>query len=172
MKTNMNVHEGRMEESQQIAVSISDMKFSTRKEDVIVTFSLGSCLGITAYDPLRKIGALMHALLPNESASPHRARSNPYMFVNVGFRSMLDKLEQLGAPRRSLILKAAGGADMRGDNLFRTGARNLEALQRVLREERLVLDGYEVGGTIPRTLYLFLQTGDVVVKTFGKTRAI
>lgn len=161
-----------MGEPQQIAVSISDMKFSTRAEDVIVTFSLGSCLGITAYDPGAGIGALMHSLLPDASALPHTKRGNPFMFVIAGFKAMLDKLEQLGAVRRRLILKAAGGADMRGDTLFRTGERNVEALRWVLRKERLSLSGYEVGGTIPRTLYLYMQTGDVVVKTFGKQRTI
>lgn len=155
-----------------ITVSISDMKFSTRSEEVLVTFSLGSCLGITMYDPRRTIGALMHALLPDASASPDKARGNPYMFVSVGVRSMLRKLEGLGAERRNLVIKVAGGADMRGDMVFRTGERNVAALHRVLREERLGLVAEEVGGTIPRTLYLAMETGEVSVKTFGKKRTL
>lgn len=157
---------------QQIVVSISDMKFSTRHEDVLVTFSLGSCLGVTVYDPQLRIGALLHALLPDGSASPRRLAGNPYMFVRSGVRSMLARLEGLGAERRRLVIKAAGGADMRGDTLFRTGMRNLEAFTDVLREERLTLQGSECGGTIPRTLYLHLSTGEVLVKTFGRQRSI
>ncbi|MGE4292871.1 MAG: chemotaxis protein CheD [Desulfovibrio sp.] len=161
-----------MGEPHQIVVNISDMKFSTRPDDVIVTFSLGSCLGVTAYDPRRRVGAMMHALLPSEASSPERARKNPFMFVGAGFQAMLARLEQLGASRRDLVFKMAGGADMRGDTLFHTGERNVEALQRMLREERLRLGGQEVGGTIPRTLYLRMDTGEVVVKTFGRLRNI
>jgi chemotaxis protein CheD len=70
------------------------------------------------------------------------------------------------------VIKVAGGADMRGDTVFRTGERNVAALHRVLREERLGLVAEEVGGTIPRTLYLAMETGEVSVKTFGKKRTL
>ncbi|SKA93833.1 chemotaxis protein CheD [Paucidesulfovibrio gracilis DSM 16080] len=159
-------------EPRQLVVSISDMKYSVRPEEMIVTYSLGSCLGITAYDPGKRIGAMMHALLPNANASPEKAARTPYMFVTVGFRAMVARLENLGAVRRRLVIKAAGGSDMRGDNVFRTGERNTAALHQVLQEERLRLTAQEVGGTIPRTMFLHLDSGEVVIKTFGKRRNI
>lgn len=161
-----------MELHEQFVVGISDMKFSTRPQSELVTYSLGSCLGVTAYDPVAHIGGLLHALLPESNALPERARNNPFMFVSTGLNRMLAELEERGAQRRRMIVKAAGGADMRGDKLFRIGERNFKSLLFSLTQERLTLSGKEVGGTIPRTLSLYLDTGEVVVKTFGRKRAI
>lgn len=156
----------------QIVVNISDMKFSKRSEDVIVTFSLGSCVGVTAYDPVNKLGAMVHCLLPSSQSSPDKAKENPYMFVNSGVAGMVRVLFKLGAKRENLIFKVAGGANMRGDTLFNTGQRNLEALRTLLDKNRITLAGKDVGGTIPRTMYLYMETGRVVVKTFGKEREL
>lgn len=155
-----------------IVVNISDMKFSKRSEDVIATYSLGSCLGVTAYDPEAGVGALLHALLPTASVSPEKAKTNPNMFVTSGVANMVKTLFRLGAKRENLVFRVAGGADMRGDTLFRTGARNLEALNRLLQKNRMEVAGSDTGGSIPRTLILHMDTGRVVVRSFGKEKEI
>ena len=152
----------------QIVVNISDMKFSKRPGDVIVTFSLGSCLGVTCYDPVSRLGAMLHALLPSSGASPEKAKENPYMFVNSGVASMVRVLFKLGAKRENMIFKVAGGANMRGDTMFNTGLRNMEALERLMEKNKISVKGRDVGGTIPRTMVLHMETGQVLVKTFGK----
>ena len=152
----------------QIVVNISDMKFSKRPGDVIVTFSLGSCLGVTCYDPVARLGAMLHALLPSSGASPEKAKENPYMFVNSGVAGMVRVLFKLGAKRENMIFKVAGGANMRGDTMFNTGLRNQEALERLMAKNKMSIKGKDVGSTIPRTLLLHMDTGRVVVKTFGK----
>ncbi|MBU4190763.1 MAG: chemotaxis protein CheD, partial [Proteobacteria bacterium] len=145
-------------------VNISDMKLSADREDVIVTYSLGSCLGVTVYDPKAGIGAMVHCLLPHAGAARDKARANPYMFVNTGVAMMVRKLMDRGAEKRRIIFKAAGGANMRGDNLFNTGARNFEALDKLLDRNSVTLSASNVGGTIPRTMFLHLDTGRVVVR--------
>ena len=42
----------------QISVGIADMKL-TRREGVLITYALGSCVGISFYDPMIKLGALL-----------------------------------------------------------------------------------------------------------------
>ena len=37
-------------------IGISDMKISNRVEDILVTHSLGSCIGLSLYDPVANIG--------------------------------------------------------------------------------------------------------------------
>lgn len=149
-------------------VNISDMKYSSHPEDVIVTYSLGSCLGVTAYDPEKRMGGLVHCLLPTASSARHKARENPYMFVSTGVASMVRKLVDKGASRNRLIFKAAGGANMRNDNLFNTGLRNFEALERLLDRNHVKLAAMDVGGTIPRTMFLHLDTGRVLVRSLGE----
>ena len=156
----------------QIVVNISDMKFSKRAEDVLVTFSLGSCLGVTAYDNVAGVGGLLHALLPTASVSPEKAKTNPYMFVTSGVANMVKILFRLGAKRENLVFKVAGGADMRGDTLFQTGSRNLQALLNLLEKNRITIAAQDVGGSIPRTMSLHMDTGRVMVRTFGKDKEI
>ena len=149
-------------------VNISDMKFSQSHEDVIVTYSLGSCLGLTAYDPEAGVGGLIHCLLPNSANNVKRAKKNPFMFVNTGVVRMVRELIELGADKDRLVFKAAGCADMRGDGLFNTGARNFEALLGLLEANDVSLAASNVGGTVPRTLFLHMDTGRTVVRSLGK----
>lgn len=151
-----------------LVVNISDMKLSDNPKDIIVTYSLGSCLGVTAYDPVLKVGGMVHCLLPTAAAAKQRARENPYMFVNTGVAKMVRLLKDKGAKRDRLIFKVAGGANMRNDTLFNTGQRNFEALEKLLERNKVTLSARDVGGTIPRTLFLYLETGRVVVRSFGE----
>jgi chemotaxis protein CheD len=149
-------------------VNISDMKFSRNPEDVIVTYSLGSCLGVTAYDPKARVGGMIHCLLPNSSNNVKRAKNNPFMFVNTGVVRMVRELMEHGADRNRIVFKAAGCANMRGDGLFNTGARNFEALLGLLEANNVTLAASNVGGTVPRTLFLHMDTGRTVVRSLGE----
>ncbi|BDQ34529.1 chemotaxis protein CheD [Pseudodesulfovibrio portus] len=151
-----------------LTVSISDMKFSTDPGDVLVTYSLGSCLGVTAYDPKARIGGLIHCLLPSAVGAKERARKKPFMFVNTGVAMMVRILLENGAQKNRLVFKVAGGANMRSNDFFSTGKRNMEALTKLLDRNKVSLAAQAVGGTIPRTMYLYLDTGRVVVKSLGK----
>ncbi len=151
-----------------LIVSISDMKFSQRSEDIIVTYSLGSCIGVTAYDPQAVVGGMVHCLLPSAAGGRGRAKSKPFMFVNTGVAMMVRKLIKLGASKNRLVFKVAGGANMRGDGLFKTGERNFEALMKLLDRNGVPLTASNVGGTVPRTLFLHLDTGRVLVRSLGE----
>ena len=155
-----------------IIVSISDMKLSKRPDDVIVTYSLGSCLGVTAYDPKTRVGGMVHCLLPTAFNSRHKAQEKPFMFVNTGVVRMVRELVAQGADKGRLVFKAAGGANMRGDVLFNTGLRNYEALSKLMEHNRITLAGEDVGGTVPRTLFLHLATGRVVVRSLGEEKEL
>lgn len=151
-----------------IVVSISDMKVSHKPGDVLTTFSLGSCVGVAAWDPVTRAGGLIHCLLPLSTTAPERAQQNPYMFVNTGVGALLKTLFRMGAARERLVIKAAGGANMRGEDPYNIGARNSAVLEELLTRHGFTLAASEFGGTIPRTLTLFLDSGRVTVKTLGK----
>ena len=65
-------------------VGVADMKISAEKDDLIVTHALGSCLGITIYDPVACVGGMLHVMLPLSTIDPNKAAANPYMFVDTG----------------------------------------------------------------------------------------
>lgn len=155
-----------------LIVGISDMKLSRNPGDVIVTYSLGSCLGVSIYDPKAQIGGMVHCLLPTAAAAKEKARANPFMFVTTGVAMTVRRLVDLGANKARLVFKVAGGANMRKDRLFDTGLRNFEALQKLMERNNRRLDAVDVGGTIPRTLFLYLDTGRVVVRSMGKEKEL
>lgn len=153
----------------EIVVSISDMKVTNRSHDVLVTHALGSCLGLAAYDPAAGVAGLIHCLLPLARDTPKSAQ-NPFMYVNTGIPQMMRSMFSRGATRENLILKAAGcGRMMHISNQFDTGANNLAALRKLLAVNEMRLAAEDVGGTIPRTMRLYADTGRLVISSCGRT---
>ncbi len=150
-------------------VAISDMKISKNRDDVIITYSLGSCVGVTLFDKELGIGGMFHALLPQSKMNPDRAQKNPFMFVDSGFKLMLDEFIKLGCNPRRLICKVAGGGNFLDPHgLFKTGERNYTILRKVLWNNKILIAAEDVGGTIPRTMVLYLATGETAIRTQGK----
>ncbi len=153
----------------EIVVSISDMQVTKRARDVLVTHALGSCLGLAAYDPVAGVAGLIHCLLPiaRENKGPVK---NPFMYVNTGVPQMMRVLFGRGATRENLILKAAGcGRMMNISNQFDTGANNFAALKKLLQVNEMRLAAEDVGGTIPRTMRLFADTGRILITSCGRS---
>jgi len=152
----------------ELVVSISDMRVTARPRHVLVTHSLGSCLGLAVFDPVVKVAGLIHCLLPVMPKNKHS--NNPYMFVNTGIPAMIKSMFNLKAKKNDLIIKAAGcGRMMNVSNSFDTGANNFEALRRLLEINELRLAASDIGGTVPRTMRLYADTGAVVISSLGKS---
>jgi len=59
-----SAREKNMEKANLIEVGMADLKIQTAPGSLI-TRGLGSCVGITFYDPFKKIGAMAHCMLPD-----------------------------------------------------------------------------------------------------------
>lgn len=154
---------------QQLVVSISDMKITARPRCALVTHSLGSCLGLAAYDPDTGLCGMIHCLLPDSTADARKAQKNPYTFVNSGVSKMLRTMIAKGANKKNIILKAAGCARMLNvQNQFDTGKRNYDALRKLLAKNNVKLHAEDVGGTIPRTMHMFADSGVVEISSLRK----
>ena len=152
-----------------LTVGISDMKISSNPEDVLVTYSLGSCVGIAIYDPLQKIGGLIHCMLPLSKVDLEKAKDVPYMFVDTGLPLMLQTLFNMGADRKRLVAKVAGGAVLLDDNgMFRIGERNHIVVRKLLWKNNILISSEDVGGTLARTMYLHIIDGKTIIKSAGK----
>lgn len=156
-----------------IVVNVSDARISRDAQDVLVTYSLGSCIGVTLYDPVARCAGLLHYQLPTSSLDAARARANPYMFADSGMMQLLNDMTALGAEPRRLQVKLAGGAEILDDKgVFSIGKRNYTAIRKILWQRGILLAGERVGGSEPRTLYLRVADGAILVKTRGQTAAI
>lgn len=134
----------------------------------LITYSLGSCLGITAYDPQKKVGGLLHVMLPDSTIDPVKATTAPFMFVDTGVPRLFQALLNLGADRHRIVTKVAGGAqllDQRG--VFNIGERNYKAFCGLLARNGCTIHARDVGGLSSRTLRMDLTTGNISIKTPG-----
>lgn len=149
-----------------ITVSISDMKISRKRGELLITHSLGSCLGLSAWDAAAGVGGLIHCLLPRASSPDVK---NPFMYVNLGVPRMIRKMVSMGCTKGSMVFKAAGcGRMLLIQNQFDTGAQNLATLMALFAKNGVKLAAEDVGGSIPRTMSLDVETGLVTISSQGK----
>lgn len=153
----------------QHTVGISEMFVSDNPEDILVTYSLGSCVGLILYDPVVHVGGMIHCMLPLSKTDPDKAAKNPAMFVDTGVPQLIQSVFDLGAQRKRLIAKVAGGAKILDEQgMFKIGERNHTVLRKVLWKNNILIDGEDVGGTKARTLYLHIADGTAYVKSGGE----
>ena len=151
------------------------MKISSSPDDEIITYALGSCLGITVYDPVARIGAMVHVMLPSSSIDPVKASMNPCMFVDTGVKNLFLASYKAGAQRSRLIVVGAGGACANGmeqDDYFQIGKRNVTVLRSLLWKNGIILKNCDFGGNLARTMSLDIATGQVLIKMNGVTEIL
>lgn len=149
-------------------VAVGDMKIG-QNVDMIVTHALGSCLGLMVYDPIAKVGGLLHAMLPLSIINPDKAKTNPYMFVDTGVPTLFKALYEIGGQKSRMVIKAAGcGNPLGKSEMFKIGERNYTVLKKLLWKNNILLEAEDVGGTASRTVYLDLATGQIVISSGGK----
>jgi chemotaxis protein CheD len=152
--------------SKKIIVNVSDAKVSNNSEDILTTYSLGSCIGVSLYDPSACIGGMLHYQLPESSIDTQRACESPFMFADTGMEILVNKILSMGANKTRIRVKIAGGAAMtNGPAGFDIGKRNYLALRKVLWQIGMIINSADVGGSSPRTLYLKMADGTVTVKS-------
>lgn len=136
----------------------------------LTTLGLGSCVGITLYDPQTKVGGMVHVMLPDSTR--FRQTENPAKYADTGIALLIAKMIELGADKKRMTAKIAGGAQMfafRSDNeMLRIGERNVEATKQVLKEHKINIIAEDTGLNYGRTIEFYTQTGDLVIKSVGK----
>ena len=148
---------------------MADFKVS-RSPATIISYGLGSCIGVSLYDPQTKIGGLLHIMLPDSNQS--RATDNPAKFADTGIPLMLDEVLKMGASRSRLVAKMAGGAQMfafaNATDVMRVGSRNVAASKEILQKLGIRLVGEDTGANYGRTVQIDLTNGVYTVKTIDK----
>ncbi len=156
-----------------LVVGVADLAVGGAADGRIVTYALGSCIGLTAFDPATKIGGMLHFMLPQPSANSDPRGRNHCMYVTTGLPTLLRRLTAAGAEPRRLVLTAAGGAEtLTGRGNMAIGRRNHTMLRKALWKMNLRLAGEDIGGAHARTLSLDLFTGVVEVRTRAGDRLL
>jgi chemotaxis protein CheD len=156
-------------------VGVADIKISDDVEDLLITYALGSCLGITVYDFRMKRGALLHCMLPESGIDREKAAGNPCVYVDSGMKAMLDNFHRKGSHKRDLIVRVAGGSSSKlneEEDFFQIGRRNFVSLRKYLWDEGLMLQAYDVGGYGSRTVTLEIANGKMIIKSQGSLKEL
>ena len=155
--------------SELIKVGMADYKVGSNPSSLI-SYGLGSCVGIALYDTTAKIGGLAHIMLPDSTQA--RSAENPAKFANTALPLMLDEMIKLGAAKKRVLAKIAGGAQMftfaNATDVMRVGERNTEAVRILLKKMDIKIIADDTGGNYGRTVVLHLDTGIYLIKTIAK----
>lgn len=151
-------------------VGISDFKVSGNRDDVLVTYALGSCIGVAVYDPVAGVGGLLHFMLPDSTLDQNKAKESPAMFADTGIPLLFKACYRLGAEKKRMIVKVAGGASILDDtNYFRIGQKNITALRKIFWKNNVLIEREDTGKNHNRTVRLSIADGKVLVRTAGSS---
>lgn len=155
-----------------LIVGIADMKMA-RREGEIITYALGSCIGLCFYDPFIQLGALLHIMLPWADGYN---RSNLYKYADSGIEETLRKMQAFGALKGRITIRIAGGAKMfdiqDGSTLGNIGQRNTEAVKQILQKEGIRISAEDTGSNYARTMSMDVSSGRILIKAYGKKEVI
>ncbi len=156
-----------------IKVAMADFKIA-KAPDSLTTLGLGSCIGLTLYDPVTKIGGMVHYMLPDSTKL--RNNTNIAKFGDTGIQALYDEIVKAGANPRRLIAKIAGGARMfaisNSSAIGNVGDRNTEMAKQMLRKLNIPLKAEDTGLNYGRTVILDCETGAYTIKSVGKSEKV
>lgn len=152
-----------------VIVGISDMKVSNNVKETLITYSLGSCIGVVIWDPMVKVGGLLHYMLPDSRLDQARAQKKPFMFADTGIPALFKECYSLGAVKGRLIVKVVGGSQILDPTgLFSIGKRNYLILNKLFDKNHITIAAEDIGGSVNRTVSLEIGTGRVHLKVSGR----
>lgn len=152
-----------------INVGISDLNV-VKPPDTLVTYALGSCIGICLYDKTTKISGLAHVMLPWSKDSAN-AMENTRRYADTGIAELIKTMHSNGAQFATVVAKIAGGAQMFAttSSVFNIGERNIEAVKRVLQGFRIPIVAEQTGDNFGRTVFFYAETGLMEIRSATRT---
>lgn len=130
---------------------------------VLVSTILGSCVAVTMYSPSKKVGAICHAMLPNNPEN-----HDNLLYVETAVRNLYDKMSGYGG-KDDMVVKLFGGAQVLANGGYRedkktVGEQNVSQAQKTLKELGLSITSTDIGGTQGRKLFFSIKTGAVYLR--------
>ena len=150
-----------------IKVGIADYKIIDSGE-YLITYGLGSCVAVGLYDKKIRLAGLAHIMLPTQKLT--KSKTNLSKYADTGIRIMLKEMLNKGADKSRLIAKIAGGAKMfsfsnTGEINVKIGESNIEAVKKVLEEEKIPISADDTGQNYGRTVEFYAESGEMKIKS-------
>jgi chemotaxis protein CheD len=153
------------------SVAMGELAVLRARHGRLVTYALGSCVGLALHDAVAGIGGMAHVQLPSSRLAGDQAaaQARPGRYADLGLPLLFAELVARGALARRMRVTIAGGANTTlGTDVFAIGERNLTAVRKWLWQTGLLVAGEATGGGMPRTMTLDLATGGTWISSQGK----
>src|SRR5690348_15058382 len=110
------------------SAGLGELCVALQSDDLLVAQGLGSCIGISAYDPARRIALMAHVMLPGPA--PEQGSEQPARYAVHAVQAIVSTVQAHGGIPRNLVVKLAGGAQVIAipgmEDRLKIGARNIE----------------------------------------------
>lgn len=146
------------------AMKILPGEFYATKDDEVIVTVLGSCVSACIMDPIAMVGGMNHFMLPARKGNAHEDMFYAARYGAAAMEYLINNLLHLGADRDRLVAKAFGGGKVMRNMETDIGGQNIEFVRMFLRRENIPLWSEDLGGELPRKVYFFPHTGQVIVK--------
>ncbi len=161
-----------VEKEQVVSVGMGKLVVTQKPNEILTVVGLGSCVAVVLYDPWKRVGAMLHAMLPR-----HRPGASVTRFVDSGTRELIAQVEKLGVNIHRSRWYLAGGAQMLStsgfQDTFQIGDKNIEMATAVMQELGIIPVATDLGGTQGRTVRLYMASERMTVRTaFGSERVM
>lgn len=154
-------------------VGISDMMVTNDIDKTLITYSLGSSLGVLIYDPVARVAGLLHSILPISKMDSQKAIRFPSVFVDTGVNLLFREAAKLGAEKKRLLVTAVGCSSLMDEKVFfQIGERNITVLRKFLWKNNILIDKHDIGGVSSKTVKISVMDGNITVKTRGLERVL
>ncbi len=148
-----------------LVVGISDQQIAS-PPDHLITYALGSCVGICLYDQMKQISGLAHILLPEASRLGNK--NEVYKYADTAIEELVKSMEKRGGSSNRLVAKIAGGASMFVNSTINIGERNVDVVKKELRRLNIKLVAEDTGANYGRTVKFNADDGIMTVTSIGK----
>lgn len=156
-----------------IKVGMAEMQ-TAANPDSLITIGLGSCVGVCLWDPVVKVGGMVHVMLPDSTQS--KSVHNKAKYADTGIILLLDEMVNIGAKKGRIIAKIAGGAQMfnfaQKNDLLRIGDRNVQAVKKSLSEQGVRITAEDTGGTYGRTIVFSTVDARLLIRAVNQSLRI
>lgn len=159
-----------------VIVGMADVKISDCADETLITYALGSCLGIVVHDPVARVAGLLHVMLPSSQIDEAKAAAQPAMFVDTGVPLLFRECYRLGARKERMTVTVSGGSfsgRSETDDSFQIGKRNMLTLRKLLWKNGVLIHAEDTGGVQQsRTMSVIVSSGVVQLRTNGTLRVL
>lgn len=139
---------------------------------ILISYALGSCVGICLYDRGNKVAGMAHIVLPDMEHGTDQ--KNPYKYAASGIQTLIREMEELGARKARMTAKIAGGANMfqGAGGKWEIGKQNIDAVKQVLKEAKIPVIAEDTGRNYGRTILFSGEDGSLEISAVRREKKV